>query len=147
MIRHASHRLLATLAALPFVIPFTPNARGQTPESSPRSLESEIQSVRADNAAVKEQLRSLEEQQKKLLDLITGLQQRLEGSPSAIGTGQSPSREPVLPVAPPVAPPKPAAPAAQPDTDRNIAAEKPYEDSIVLVKTPEDAKIPVLLRF
>jgi len=72
MIRDASHKL-ATLAALSFVIPFTPPARGQNPEPSPRSLESEIQSVRADNAAVKEQLRTLEEQQKKLLELITGL--------------------------------------------------------------------------
>jgi hypothetical protein len=43
--------------------------------------------------------------------------------------------------------PELAAPAAQPAADRNIAAEEPYEDSIVLVKTPEDARIPILLRF
>jgi hypothetical protein len=38
-------------------------------------------------------------------------------------------------------------PATQPVADRNIAAEDAYEDSIVLVKTPEDARVPVLLRF
>ena len=44
-------------------------------------------------------------------------------------------------------PPKPAAPAKQLAADRNIAAEDPYEDSIVLGKTPEDARVPILLRF
>ena len=131
MIRHASHRLLATLATLPFVIPFTPYARGQTSGSSPSSLESEIQSVRADNAAMKEQLRSLAEQQKKLMELIAGLQQRLEGPPAAIATEQPPSPTPYLPAS--VAKP-------QPDEPR-------YRDGMVIWETREDAKVPFLLKF
>ena len=43
--------------------------------------------------------------------------------------------------------PKLAGPATQPAATRNIAAEDAYEDSIVLVKTPENAKVPILLRF
>ena len=57
----------------------------------------------------------------------------------------APQPDPV-PAAQAVGPPKPAAPATQPAAVRNIAAEDPYENSIVLVKTPDDAKIPVLLK-
>ena len=46
----------------------------------PIDLEQEVATVMADNAAVREQLRKMEEQQRTLLELVDQLQRRLEGS-------------------------------------------------------------------
>ena len=53
---------------------------GQAVEPSPSSLASEVAAVQAENAELREQLRRLEEQQKTLLELVHGLQQRFDGS-------------------------------------------------------------------
>src|ERR1044072_8651778 len=49
---------------------------------SPRAndLESDVAALKADNAAVREQLRRMEEQQKALLELVDRLQRRLDGT-------------------------------------------------------------------
>ena len=124
------------------------SARAQDPQSRPTSQESEITEIRAENTVIREQLRKLEEQQKTILQLMDELQRKLDGRPAGIAQQPPSARQPEPePAAQAAMPPKPAAPATHPSADRNIAAEQPYEDSIVLVKTPEDAKIPVLLRF
>ena len=66
-----------------------------------------------------------------LLNMVDQLQRRLNG-PSAAPQAES------VPAAQAVVPSKTATPATQVVADRNIAAEDAYEDSIVLVKTPED---------
>jgi hypothetical protein len=104
--------------------------------------------MRAENGAIREQLRKLEKQQKTMLQFMDELQRKLDGRPPAIAHQSPPAPQPDHePAAEATVPPKPAAPAKQPAADRNIAAEDPYADSIVLVKTPEDARIPILLRF
>ena len=124
------------------------SALAQAPQSPPSRLESEVTEMRAENVAMREQLRRLEEQQRTILQLMDELQRKLDGRPAAIAQQSPPAPQPQpAPVAQATPPPKPAAPATQPSADRNIAAETPYEDSIVLVKTPENARIPVLLRF
>jgi len=135
-------------AALASLILFASSIRAQAPQSPPTSLESEVTEMRAENGAIREQLRKLEEQQKTILQLMDELQRKLDGRPVAAAQQSPPTPQAELvPAAQAVVPPKPAAPATPPVADRNIAAEDPYEDSIVLVKTPEEAKVPILLRF
>ncbi len=134
--------------ALTSLMIFASSTRAQDPQSRPTSLESEVTEMRAENGVIREQLRKLEEQQKTILQLIDELQRKLDGRPAAIAQQSPPAPQPQpVPAAQAVVPPKPAAPATQPSADRNIAAENPYEDGIVLVKTPENARIPILLEF
>jgi hypothetical protein len=109
------------------------------------SLESEVTEMRAENGVIREQLRKLEEQQKAILQLMEEVQRKLDGQSAAIAH-QPPAQVAHLPAAQAAAQPKPPAPAAQPPADRNLAAEDPYDDSIVLVKTQEDVKVPILLK-
>src|SRR5258705_8342526 len=50
-------------------------------ERRPDDLETEVAAVKAENAAVREQLRKMEEQQKTLLELMDRLQRRRDGLP------------------------------------------------------------------
>jgi hypothetical protein len=126
---------------------FASSARAQDSQSAQSRLESEVMDMRADNRAIRQELRKLEEQQKTILQLMDELRHRLDGGPAAAAHQSPPAPQPdSAPAAQATVPPKPA-PATQTSADRNIAAETPYEDSIVLVKTPESARIPILLRF
>ena len=49
---------------------FATSVYGQTAESGPGTLESQVERVKAENAALREQLLKIEEQQKELLELI-----------------------------------------------------------------------------
>jgi hypothetical protein len=48
--------------------------------SLPADLEGEVSAVKAENAALREQLRKIEDQQRALMELITQLQKRLDGA-------------------------------------------------------------------
>jgi len=50
-----------------------------TPASRTSDLESDVAAMKADNAAVREQLRKMEEQQKALLELVERLQRLKKG--------------------------------------------------------------------
>ena len=49
-------------------------------EPKPKDLQSEVEAMKAENAAVRELLRKMEEQQKTLLEQVDRLQRRLDGS-------------------------------------------------------------------
>ena len=68
MIRHALRTLGLVLAAATMTLGAT-SASGQS-QDSPRTLESDIAALIADNAALREQLRKLEEQQKTMLEQV-----------------------------------------------------------------------------
>ena len=115
--------------------------------SAPGDLKQEVDSLKAENAAVREQLRRMEEQQKTMLELVDRLQRRLD-SPAM--TDNPPADQPVLP-APAAAATggpgtNPAATSAPPITPVKANDDR-YRDGIVIWETPEDAKIPFLLRF
>lgn len=94
-------------------------------------LKNEIDGLRAENAAVREVLLKMQEQQKALLEQVDRLQRRLDGVQVA-ATAQ--------PAAPPAAPAaQPASPPANKDDH--------YQDGIVIWQNPEDAKVPFLLKF
>jgi len=89
----------------------------QTQDSSPRPATSDV--VAGDEAAaLKEQLRQLEEQQKNLLDMIDRLQQRLDQGPAPA------TADPPVP-----------------------ASDERYRDGMVIWQTPEVATVPFLLKF
>ena len=128
-------------------------------EPKPKDLKDEIEAVKAENAAVRELLRKMEEQQKTLLEQVDRLQRRLDGGTATDASiaGQ--------PIAPPTTADAsvPAANAAsntpQPETDSASTSVQPasvaapqanderYRDGIIIWQTPKDAKVPFLLRF
>ena len=177
-VNRASITLTATLAFTALIL-FTTFANGQStttqPDSSnkqvvaaqgprvgteenkvaeapkPNDLESQMAGVKAENAAVREQLRKMEEQQKALLELVDRLQRRLDGIPiadvsrTAQPTGPAQEAETSLPstATPEASESSPSVSAArtQPIDDDH------YRDGIVIWENPEDSKVPFLLRF
>lgn len=171
-IRSSIYRCSAVLALSTF---FAASAPGQTPSSSPASMEREIEDLRAENAAVREQL-------KTLVDTVNKLQRRLDGEPATV------ARESPRPTAPPTQPLtatplvaqsaistpaiKPAQTASSQTPAANAALNTPpavtpltstsgqpesvpaperndnrYRDGIVIAESSEDAKVPFLLKF
>src|SRR3954464_11927600 len=63
-------------------------AYGQRPASSPGNLANEVAEIKAENAALRDQLRRVEEQQKILLEVVGELRQRL--TPAATATAKTP---------------------------------------------------------
>jgi hypothetical protein len=152
---------------------FAPSALGQTPSSS-SSTEQEIEDLRAENAAVREQL-------KTLIDTVNELRQRLDGEPATVVRESPPPAPPPtqpLSATPPVAQSAistPAdtpvltasiqAPAANPLNTPSAATQSAstsgqaqsfvapqtnsdrYRDGIVIWETADDAKVPFLLKF
>ncbi len=134
--------------------PNTDQKKAAAEEPKQPDLQNEITTLKAENAAVRELLRKMEEQQKTLLEQVDRLQQRLEAAPLATapqsqatiqlasakaaangvdGTASAPDGTAVS------APPAPA-PVSPPNDER-------YQDGIVIWQTPDEAKIPFLLKF
>jgi len=143
----------------------------------PMDLEDKIAAVMADNAEVREELSRMEEQQRALLELVDQLQKRLNGSPvaelprHAQPPGPAEIAEPpvssttatkaVLPLASVTPLTQPSSPAeagevssplmtaAQPQSFSALQEEieNRYKDGIIIWETPENAKVPFLLRF
>lgn len=112
-------------------------------ESRPKDLQSEVENLKTENAAVRELLRRMEEQQRMLLEQVDRLQRRLDGAATAdaavpvtnTANTPAPATDPDTPPAPPPAPIK------QQDGDDR------YRDGIVIWETSEDATVPFLLKF
>ncbi len=120
-------------------------------------LKSEIEAVKAENAAVREQLQKMEEQQRLMLELVEKLQRRLDGAASTILPATGQTAEPAtatnitLPAitGPTVPAPATDAPAdpSPPTPLQNKPNDDRYRDGIIIWQTSDDAKVPFLLRF
>ena len=127
--------------------------------STPKDLLREIEAVKTENAAFRELLRRMEEQQKVLLEQVDRLQRRLDGgaapdpsmasqpiAPSTTADVGAPTANPGLSPLPAVtdaasiSPQPTSAVATQKDDDR-------YQDGIVIWQTRENVKVPFLLKF
>ena len=128
-------------------------------EPKRKDLKDEIEAVKAENAAVRELLRKMEEQQKTLLEQVDRLQRRLDGGTA---TDASIAGQPIVPpttadasvpaanaaLNTPPAATDPASTSAQPAAVAAPQAnDERYQDGIIIWKTPDDAKVPFLLRF
>ena len=135
-------------------------AGAQDPKlGAPKNGQSEIEAVKTENAEIRGLLRTMEEQQKILLEQVDRLQRLLDGvattdlsilgqpiEPPAMADDSIPAADAVLNSPPAVtdsasasAQPTPVA-APQANNDR-------YRDGIIIWETPADASVPFLLRF
>jgi hypothetical protein len=139
-------------------------AYGQSPDVEPGNLASEVTALKTENIALREQLNKVEEQQKMVLEVVNDLKQRL-GSPATnphlqgigldlpevgppIAGGSSSSSQQNFAIAEELATAVsniavPPARAAQPES---VPAPR-YRDGIIIGETPENAKVPFLLRL
>lgn len=130
------------------VKPAKPETTVAAPVPGRNDLESDVANLKAENAAVRELLRRMEEQQKLLLDQVERLQRRLEGTTTA---DAQPTAQP--PQAAETAEPlKETTPAENASADPVAAPKAPndderYKDGIVIWETKEDATVPFLLKF
>jgi hypothetical protein len=126
----------------------------------PSDLESQVAAVKAENAAFRELLRKMEEQQKALLETVERLQRRIDGptvanssradqpaTTSRAGDTTIPSTTTADATVPSnqtaddtVSSPAAAVSPATPEEDR-------YRDGIIIWETREDARVPFLLKF
>jgi hypothetical protein len=123
-----------------------------------KDLQSEVDAVKAENAAVRELLRKMEEQQKTLLEQVDRLQRRLDGGTA---TDASIAGQPIiLPTTADASVPAANAALNTPPAVTNPASTSPqpapvaaqdtperYQQGIIIWKTPDDAKVPFLLNF
>jgi len=135
------------------------SARGQAPEPPPSTVDSELVQVRAENSAIREELRRLEEQQKTVLQMIEELQRRLDGgtatdvSIAGKPIGPRTTADASLPGASAALNNPPAVTNAA-NTSVKLAAasarqtnDERYQDGIVIWKTSNEAKVPLLLKL
>lgn len=120
--------------------------KAATPVARTSDLESDVAAMKADNAAVREQLRKLEEQQKTLLDLVDRLQRRLDG-PAGVSETVGPAPTPASETpTPSTSSPAEVSPISNPVQTAPKNDDR-YRDGIVIWETPEDARVPFLLKF
>src|SRR5580765_4198301 len=121
----------------------TASASGQSPAAPPKDLQSEIEAVKTENAAVRELLRKMAEQQKMLLEQVDRLQRRLDGgaADSSVPAGNAALNVPQPVTTSAITAAQPAA-VAPPEANKDR-----YRDGMVIWETSEGAKVPFLLKF
>jgi hypothetical protein len=147
MLRHPAHiRLFAALLWISATL-FAGSAFAQS------DLKGEVDSLKAENAAVRELLRKMEEQQRALLEQVDRLQRRLDGvTPAVVQPGGPPEvADAGAPLAGDASAPVQAASAGSASAPQ-ASVEKPekedrYQDGVVVWQNAEDAKVPFLLKF
>ena len=174
---HREYIKLSIVLALTSVVLFSVSAFGQSPainstdkritvaekkvaadEPKSKDLQSEVEAMKAENAAVRELLRKMEEQQKTLLEQVDRLERRLAGT----ATDSQSDSQPIGPAATtdaatPISNAASNTPQAETDSASTstqpapVVATQPnderYRDGIIIWQTGKDAKVPFLLRF
>ena len=133
----------------------SPEKKASVTDTPSSDLQTEVNSLKAENAAVRELLKQMAEQQKNLLEQVDRLQKRLDSRatidiPSASSTSTSTVNNPLTAVDPgPNVPPPYAVlgpPPGQPAA-KQIEKEDRYRDGIIIYQNPDNAKVPFLLKF
>jgi hypothetical protein len=147
-------QLKLSVALMLLCVMFAGSVYGQTP-TRPTDLQTEITNLKTENAAVRELLRKMEEQQKLLLDQVDRLQKRLdvpktaEVQPKTSTPDQPPDQSTQAAIAPvPVT--DATTGSDQPPPDPVKQADKDddhYRDGIIILETGEDARVPFQLKF
>lgn len=114
-------------------------------------LKSEVESLKAENAAVRELLRKMEEQQKVLLQQMDRLQQRIDNGTTST-TQSSVSGSPQVadnsvPLTAPTSPSGQPTNAGSAPVQQKPEKEDRYQDGIIIYQNSDDAKVPFLLKF
>jgi hypothetical protein len=122
-------RVAACIAAGALATTFTTAACAQAPAPHPTRAELEQQVT-----ALQAQLRTMQEQQKSLTEAVEGLRQQLASQPA-----------PQPPAVPPIQQLPAPADASNGSILENLVDR--YDDGIVIAQSPNNAKIPFLLKF
>jgi len=126
-----------------FALLFGSSVFGQTQESVPGNVESQIERVKAENAALREQIRKIEEQQKALEELI---RQSQPVAPATSGEAPPASGSSAAETPAPLTPPEAvAAPAQSPQGDAQT--NERFKDGMIIWQTADDADVPFLFKF
>jgi len=159
MLRHPAYAKLFVAVTLTSVTLFAGSAFGQSPATPTQSqhkevtaaelrsndLQGEVTTLKAENAAIRELLRKMEEQQKALLEQVEGLQRRLDGAATA---AVQPTEQPQQSSQAADAPVQPAnAEADSAQRPENPSDNDRYKDGILIWETREDARVPFQLKF
>jgi hypothetical protein len=142
---HIQTAMILAAAAL-----FATPVLGQTSEPVTGTLESEVESVKAENAALREQLHRIEEQQRVLLELIRLSQPPLlesseEGSHPALSSGSAGTEAAPQPT--PTTASVPGNPTPQVRANSANLLDQRFKDGIIIWQTPDDAAVPFLMKF
>ena len=136
------------------VKPPRPENKVANGEPKPSDLPDEVSALKAENAAVREVLRKMEEQQKALMEQMDRLQRRLDGvataeaqsttqaGPQAANTTLPLTTGADAPTTNSNSTPAESAPPVQEESKAGV-----YNDGFILFQTGDDAKIPFLLKF
>ncbi len=122
------------------LVPSAPVATA-TPDTT--DVKSELDAVKAENEIVREQMHLMMEQQRKLLDQVGALQRKLDNDPKKDPQSDDASTDLSSAAARPGDPTDPGVASVKKAQD----APERYQDGIIIWKTPDDAKVPFLLRF
>src|SRR5262245_33750472 len=126
-----------------------PGNKIATDDPKPNEVQEELSALKAENAAVRELLKKMEQQQKSLMDQVDRLQRRLDGAASgetqttAQASAQAPDATLPLTTGSDAAPtssdhtPAEPTPTAQEESKAGV-----YNDGFILFQTGDDAKIP-----
>ena len=134
----------------------TAKSENKVSSDEPRSddLQIEVMNLKSENAAVRELLRKMEDQQKSLMEQVDRLQRRLDDAATASVTSSGqPQRS--LQVTDGAIAVANAATISVPTTNPENAPaqagtpqkEDRYQDGIVIYQNSDDAKVPFLLKF
>ena len=127
------------VGALATMLTTAAHAQASARPATPAELEQQV-------AAVREQLRTMQEQQKALTQTLDRLQQQLGGQPAPAAPQTVP--QPSAAAAPAPQAVVAAAPVTnEPDDSTTQKLVDRYQDGIVIWQTPDDAKVPFLLKF
>ena len=109
-------------------------------------LQIEVDSLKAENAAVRELLQKMAEQQKTLIEQVDRLQRRLDSTTANVQpTGSTQMADASTPLTTTV----PEQTAKAVNTTAQIKPEKEdrYQDGVVVYQNSDDARVPFLLKF
>lgn len=116
------------------------------PSERSNDLQTDIDTLKAENAAVRELLLKMQEQQKALLEQVDRLQQRLDGNTAA--NGQPAPAQTANTNVPLTSAENAAVPSTtQPATVAQPAKEDRYQDGIIIYQNADDSRVPFLLKF
>lgn len=117
-------------------------------ESRRSDLQSEVETLKAENAAVRDLLQKMAEQQQALLEQVDRLQRRLDGpNANAQASGSTQLADARAPLTNQTSTPEQTAKAVNTSAQIKPEKEDRYQDGVVVYQNSDDAKVPFLLKF
>ena len=126
----------------------TPEKKIAVDEPRRTYLQTEVDNLKAENAAVRDLLQKMAEQQKALLEQVNRLQRRLDGpTANAQPNGLTQAADANVALTNPTGAAEQTAKAVNTSAQIKPEKEDRYQDGIVIYQNSDDSKVPFLLKF